>query len=153
MLENFKDTRFIISSRPFAIREGWIESRTFEDAELQPMDLPDILRFVEQWHAAVREELRNAEEKEDTDRLGLKLSEVIKKNKSIRELATNPLLCAAICALFRERHQQLPSDRIELYEACCQMLLERRDREQQLLVEERDYPALSYRQNARFWRI
>src|SRR5206468_2398463 len=50
-----------------------------------------------------------------------------------------------ICALHRERNQQLPADRIELYDACCQMLLVRRGAEQRLLVEARDYPQLSYR--------
>jgi hypothetical protein len=49
-----------------------------------------------------------------------------------------------LCALHRDRRQQLPSDRIELYEAGCQMLLERRDSERR--VELRDYPLVSYRQ-------
>jgi len=49
-----------------------------------------------------------------------------------------------LCALNRDRKQQLPTDRIELYEACCLLLLERRDKERR--IELSDYPALTYRQ-------
>ena len=49
-----------------------------------------------------------------------------------------------ICALNRERKQQLPSDRIELYEACCSLLLERRDKARG--VDLTDFPVLNYRQ-------
>ncbi len=49
-----------------------------------------------------------------------------------------------LCALNRDRRQQLPADRIELYEACCLLLLERRDKERKVDLSE--YPVLSYRQ-------
>jgi len=49
-----------------------------------------------------------------------------------------------LCALNRDRRQNLPSDRIELYEACCHMLAERRDKERRVAMQ--DYPQLSYRQ-------
>src|SRR5438128_11148715 len=49
-----------------------------------------------------------------------------------------------LCALNRDRRQQLPTDRVELYEACCSLLLERRDKERR--IELSDYPALNYRQ-------
>ena len=40
------------------------EERGFAECEVQPMDLPDILRFIERWHAAVKESLRSDQEKE-----------------------------------------------------------------------------------------
>jgi hypothetical protein len=49
-----------------------------------------------------------------------------------------------LCALNRARRQQLPSDRIDLYRASCEMLLDRRDKERE--VDLRDYPAVGYRQ-------
>ena len=49
-----------------------------------------------------------------------------------------------LCALNRDRRRHLPADRIELYEACCLLLLERRDKERR--VDLTDYPALNYRQ-------
>jgi uncharacterized protein YjbI with pentapeptide repeats len=72
------------------------------------------------------------------------LKSVIRQSRSLRNLAETPLLCAMICALHRDRRRELPADRIELYEACCHLLLERRDIERQ--VDLRDYPKLSYRQ-------
>jgi predicted NACHT family NTPase len=92
----------------------------------------------------VREVLQQEEEKEKVTALIQPLKAVIADSRQIRELATNPLLCAMLCALNRDRNQQLPSDRIELYEACCVMLMERRDRERH--IELADYPKLTLRQ-------
>jgi hypothetical protein len=72
------------------------------------------------------------------------LKDVIRNTQAIRSLTTNPLLCAMLCALNRDRRQNLPSDRIELYEACCHMLAERRDKERRVAMQ--DYPQISYRQ-------
>jgi len=47
--------------------------------------------------------------------------------------------------LNRDRRQQLPADRIELYEACCSLLLERRDKERRIELAG-DYPSFNYRQ-------
>ena len=116
----------------------------FSDAQLQPMQLSDIYSFIEHWHKAVREELHDYEEKAELEPLAEHLKGDVKRIRSIRNLATNPLLCAMLCALNRDRRQQLPADRIELYEACCSLLLERRDKESR--VELTDYPALNYRQ-------
>src|SRR5207302_7338323 len=75
-----------------------------------------------------------------------RLKEEVRRNRSKRILATNPLLCAMLCALNRERHQQLPSDRIELYEACCELLIERRDVERHISLAQYSAAALSYTQ-------
>lgn len=71
--------------------------------------------------------------------MGEYLKEEIVINHAKRNLATSPLLCAMLCALNRERQALLPSDRIELYEACCRMLIERRDPERGISLA--DYPA------------
>jgi len=144
LAETYDRARFIVTSRPHAVEEGWMESEGFDDAELQPMELPDIYAFIEHWHDAVREELQDEEEKTELSELANNLKDAVRSNRPIRSLATSPMLCAMLCALHRDRRQQLPSDRIELYEACSYMLLERRDIERR--VELRDYPHLSYRQ-------
>ncbi len=144
LIETFPKSRFIIASRPYAVKEGWMNVEGFSDALLQPMELPDIYSFIDHWHNAVREELREDEEKAILEHIAEHLKENVKNNRSIRNLATNPLLCAMLCSLNRDRRQQLPADRIELYEACCSLLLERRDKERR--VDLTDYPALSYRQ-------
>jgi NACHT N-terminal Helical domain 1/NACHT domain/Leucine Rich repeats (2 copies) len=146
LMDTYKKARYIATSRPHAIEEGWMDSDGFSDAILQPMDLSDIRAFIDHWHDAIAEELYDEEEKAELPRFAQHLKQEVEDSRSKRNLATSPLLCAMLCALNRERRQQLPSDRIELYEACCQMLIERRDMDRRIQLA--DYPALAltYRQ-------
>ena len=144
LIEIYPLARFVITSRPHAAAEGWMDAEGFGNADLQPMELADISMFIDHWHQAVREELQEQAEKNELVLLAPHLYEDVKGNHSLRNLATSPLLCAMLCALNRDRKQQLPTDRIELYEACCLLLLERRDKERR--IELSDYPALTYRQ-------
>lgn len=50
----------------------------------------------------------------------------------LQGLATNPLLCAMLCALNLDRHSALPLDRMGIYAAALDMLLERRDVERRV---------------------
>ena len=149
LVEMYPHARFIVTSRPHAIEEGWMDREGFSNAELQPMQLTDIYMFIEHWHRAVREELHGDEEKIELGQFAEHLKNEVRQNRAIRNLATTPLLCAMICALNRDRRRQMPKDRIELYEACCSLLLERRDLERN--VDLTDYPALQlhYRQKRR----
>lgn len=144
LIATFDDVPVIITSRSAAIEGDWLSSAYFEDAELQPMSISDIRVFIDQWHDAVKAVLQFEEEKNELAQLAIALKSRINNNLALRSLATSPLLCAMICALHRDRRQQLPRDRIELYEACSEMLLERRDIERK--VDLRAYPSLSYRQ-------
>jgi len=144
MAETYPKARFMITSRPHAVEEGWLNGEGFSDAELQPMELSDIYMRIERWHKAMREALHEDAEKAELEPLAEHLKEEVRSNRSIRTLATNPLMCAMLCTLNRDRRRQLPADRIELYEACCYLLLERRDKARG--VDLTDYPALNYRQ-------
>lgn len=146
LVETYKKVKFIVTSRPTAVNEGWLDREGFAEFELEPMDLTNIYKFLEHWHRAVREELQFDQEKSEIDELESSLREFIKQNRPIRNLATNPLLCATICALHRDRKKQIPSERIRLYDACCEMLLERRDKEQQLSIALQYAPPLSLSQ-------
>ena len=143
LVDTFPDARYVVSSRPYAAEEGWLAGQDFADAELQDMAGGDLDQFVEHWHAAVREGLQQEEGKAELDELQEHLRAVVKQNRAIRKLATSPLLCALLCALHRDRVQQLPSDRIELYRACCDMFL-RRDLERRVSLD--DYPQIGDRQ-------
>lgn len=137
---------FIVTTRPHAVEEGWMDKHSFSDAELQPMEINDIHTFIDHWHTAVAEDIYDEEAKITLFSYAQHLKDEVETSRSKRNLATNPLLCAMLCALNRERRQELPSDRIELYEACCQLLIERRDKERR--IELTDYPAhvLKYNQ-------
>jgi len=147
LVETYKDVRFIVTSRPHAIEEGWMNHEAFNDAMLQEMELADIILFINHWHEAIKQDLLT-EEKKELGPLAEHLKERVKHTRALRNLATNPLLCAMLCALNRERRQQLPINRIELYEACCSLLLERREKESHIDLS--DYPVLNYGQKRRF---
>src|SRR6266568_6021633 len=106
LVETNTTTHFIVTSRSYAIEEGWMNREAFSDAELQPMGLTDIFSFIEHWHAAVREELEREADKNDLGSLAEYLKEQIKRRHPIRLLAASPLLCAMLCALNRDRKKQ-----------------------------------------------
>jgi len=149
LVQTYSTAHFIVTSRSYAIEEGWMNREAFGDAELQPMGLADIFSFIEHWHAAVREELEREAAKNELESLAEYLKEQIKRRHPIRLLAASPLLCAMLCALNRDRKKQLPVNRTDLYKACCDLLIERRDKESH--VDLSDYPArmLTYGQKQR----
>ena len=142
----YPKARFVVTSRPYAIGEGGFGAEGFKDALLLPMELPDIETFIDQWHAAMMANIQEGEEQAQLRSAAGRLKEEVRRNRSKRILAANPLLCAMLCALSRERHQQLPSDRIELYEACCELLIERRDVERHIYLTQYPAAALSFPQ-------
>ena len=144
LVETFPNARYILTSRPHAVEEGWMNHEGFEEAELQPMSISDIQLFIDYWHKAVLEELQEDTEKAELPLRAEHIKRAVKSTRSLRNMATSPLLCAMLCALNRDRREQLPADRIELYEACIQLLIERRDKERH--IELIDYPTLTYRQ-------
>jgi hypothetical protein len=144
LVSTFPKARFIVTSRPSAISEGWLALEKFDDAELETMSFRDIYAFVDHWHNAVKTQVINQTERNELKDLADNVKHIVQTNQTIRNLATTPLLCAMICALHRDRKQNLPSDRIELYQACIAMLLERRDRERRIKLS--DYPELNFRQ-------
>jgi GTPase SAR1 family protein len=143
LIEEYPAVRYIITSRPAAIGGDywidWMDSEGFQDALLQPMSLIDIFEFIDHWHNAVAKRLDDDQEKADLPHFAQHLKEELELNRAKLELATSPLLCALLCALNRDRRQQLPSDRIKLYEACCELLIEQRDKSRNVLLK--DYPA------------
>ncbi|PWQ95145.1 NACHT domain-containing protein [Leucothrix arctica] len=156
LTESFPKSRFLITSRPHAAEEGWLNTDKFIDAELQDMGLDDTHEFIEHWHAAVAETTNNDNEKLALQKLSDSLKSKLLKNAAICRLATSPLLCALLCALHRQRIQNLPSDRIELYDLCIEMFM-RRDEERS--IDATDYVKLGTRQkesllqNFAWWMI
>jgi len=145
----FPDCRIVVTSRPHAVDEPdsgprWLETEGFCEADLQPMRTWQIEEFVRCWHLAAAEELQYKEDAAKLRDLATALTTTVRSNLVLRHLATNPLLCGVICALHHDTNRQLPEDRIQLYEQCCLMLLERRDLEREVGLE--DYPRLTYRQ-------
>lgn len=128
----FPEASFVVTSRPVAVAEQWLARSEFSACMIEPMAPSDIRQFVAHWHNAIRS---MTPEQRDRDELELQerdLRHTVAVRRDLRQLATNPLLCALLCALNRERRTKLPRGRIELYRVALEMLLQRRDNERQV---------------------
>lgn len=140
--------QFVVTTRPAAVPEGWLASGGFVEASINPMSPPDRAEFIRRWHAAVSDELVRQGRPENLSPLADELIAKLSESPAIARLATNPLLCAALCALHRDRHRKLPESQSELCEALCQLLLHRRETQAGLHLSEfpREYSDLTYEQ-------
>ncbi|MFF9046645.1 NACHT domain-containing protein [Streptomyces parvulus] len=118
LIRAYPGNRWLLTSRPTAVRPDWLAAEGFRELALTPMRQPDVTTFVRRWHEAAR-----APEYEP------RLLDSLNTKRDLARLATNPLMCGLICALHRERRGYLPTGRKELYDAALTMLLARRDRE------------------------
>ena len=116
----------IFTARPSVEKETYFDDVL--EVKIQPMNRSRIKRFLFYWHKAVLEE----QLKIDTDKalhMAEELDKKIRMSDSLFRLASVPLLCAMICALSYRNEMNLPSNKRELYEECCKMLIDRRDKE------------------------
>jgi hypothetical protein len=128
----YPKARYVVTSRPAAVAEGWLAREDFTTTELQPMSQADMRAFVRRWHHAMGQEIVDSDERDRLAGDERALLTVIEADRHLRALAVNPLLCALLCALNRERNRDLPRDRMEVYAAALEMLLGRRDRARQI---------------------
>ncbi|KND24125.1 NACHT domain-containing protein [Streptomyces acidiscabies] len=126
----FPRARYLVTTRPSAVPEDWLAPQGFTAHTLLPMERDDIRSFVRHWHNAAREECPG--EAVQLDRYEAGLGEAVATRRDLGRLATNPLMCALLCALNRDRRMQLPRARKELYDAALDMLLVRRDSEREI---------------------
>ncbi|CAM5522952.1 NACHT domain-containing protein OS=Streptomyces rochei OX=1928 GN=G3I25_36545 PE=4 SV=1 [Streptomyces rochei] len=118
LIRAFPGNRWLLTSRPTAVRPDWLAAEGFRELTLTPMRRDDVTTFVRRWHAAA-----------DAPEYEAKLLDALRTKRDLARLATNPLMCGLICALHRERRGYPPTGRKELYDAALTMLLARRDRE------------------------
>lgn len=127
LLTDFPDCRYVVTTRPGAASESWLDTEGFTAAELQPLGEEDVRAFIHHWHEAVRGEVTEETEREVLTRHEAELTRKVLGQRHLRSIASTPLLCALLCALHRDRHTSLPRDRMEVYEAALAMLLKERD--------------------------
>lgn len=129
LVESFPLCSYVLTSRPAAVEGGLALPPRFKSLELRSMTPTKIRRFVEHWHDAMRVELSDREEHEGLSADQASLLSTLETDRHVRALCVNPLLCALVCALNRERHGHLPKDRMGVYRGALEMLLDMRDRE------------------------
>jgi Leucine-rich repeat (LRR) protein len=139
---------YIVTTRPTAVGQGWLKPEGFTEAEIIPLSDTDRIELIRRWHHAVEDELSRQGRPEDLGSLGDHLIEMLAETPPLARLATNPLLCAVMCALHRDRRQVLPESQGELCEAICSLLLHRREAEAGIPLAgfPTEYTALKYKQ-------
>ncbi|MFG3304301.1 NACHT domain-containing protein [Streptomyces wuyuanensis] len=118
-----RGNRWLVTSRPSAVRDDWLAADGFTDLTLSPMSRRAVATFVRRWHRAAGADASAYEQP---------LQDALRGKQDLSALATNPLMCGLICALHRDRRGFLPRGRKALYEAALTMLLTRRDRERDM---------------------
>nr|WP_258193760.1 NACHT domain-containing protein [Streptomyces sp. MA5143a] len=131
LLEVYPGNRWLVTSRPSAVRENWLAPDGFTELALSPMSPDDVAAFVARWHTAAQVDAR-ASERERLLNHERSLLDAVRTKPDLGRLATNPLMCGLICALHHDRRGHLPHGRRELYDAALSMLLCRRDEERDM---------------------
>lgn len=121
----------IFTSRPHVKERPFLKK--ISEYRVLPMYKRKIKHFIRYWHRAVLEEQLEIDSN-DSKSISEKLFEKFQSSESLMKLASNPLLCAMICALHYRNGMNLPSSKRDIYEECCKMLFENRDKERELAL-------------------
>ncbi|MFE6691385.1 NACHT domain-containing protein [Streptomyces sp. NPDC057743] len=148
------DNRWLVTTRPSAVRDDWLTPDGFAELTLSPMSRDEVAAFITRWHTAARSDTEDPEELAAYEE---SLLTSVRTKPDLGRLATNPLMCGLICALHRDRRGYLPHGRKELYDAALSMLLSRRDRERDMRgpdgIELPDEPQIQLLQRLAYWLI
>ncbi|MFD3948246.1 NACHT domain-containing protein [Streptomyces sp. NPDC058579] len=146
LLASYDGNRWLVTSRPTAVRDDWLTSDGFAELTLAPMSTAEVTTFVRRWHKSAGPEAEPYEQP---------LLDALRTTSEVSQLATNPLMCGLICALHRNRRGFLPRGRKALYEAALSMLLTRRDRERDMGtpygIELGEAPQIQLIQRIAYW--
>ncbi len=100
-------------------------------AEIQPMDRDEIRKFVLHWHGAISSPQSEVSGDFEYGISAVRVADTLSSSRHYRQIASTPLLCAALCALFHVRRGALPATRADAYQTLASMLI---NRERQRLV-------------------
>ncbi|MCX5533483.1 NACHT domain-containing protein [Streptomyces sp. NBC_00006] len=149
----FPENMWLVTSRPSAVSDSWLEKEGFIELTLTSMGRSEIAAFVHRWHTAAISTCRGDDEIKRLATYESTLLASITAKQDLARLATNPLMCGLICALHRDRRGYLPAGRKQLYDAALSMLLARRDRERDLDVRLDEEPQIQLLQKLAYWLI
>jgi NACHT N-terminal Helical domain 1/NACHT domain len=131
LLASYPQMRVVVTSRPTAVTSKWLAHEGFRSVVLEPMTPGDVQLFLKRWHSALLDSATDPAvlpcRPEEIDEHRRTLLAQLQARAHLRALARSPLLCAMLCVLNLDRRSRLPRDRVALYSAALDMLLERRD--------------------------
>lgn len=119
--------RIVVTSRPPAAEADWLRAEGFRSAFLEPLSPADLRELVKHWHLAIRDSDDLPCPAERLPSYEARLLARLESAPHLRTLASTPLLAAMLCALNLDRRNALPRDRMGVYAAAIDMLLETRD--------------------------
>lgn len=132
LLLEYPDIAVVVTSRPAAATGRWLAKDGFAPATLERMTPSDVRSLIAHWHRAVADGGDLPCDPAELPRFENTLVARIDANPHLQALATSPLLCAMLCALNLDRRTYLPRDRMSVYAAAVDLLLERRDIERDI---------------------
>jgi hypothetical protein len=149
LLRIYPSARYVVSSRPAAIGKvewpawsAFVESSGFTQVTIRAMEMPQIAAFIDKWHEAVGELVRDPTLRAAWPELPGRLKRLLRDRPVLRRLAETPLLCTMICALHIRMRDNMPSRRRDLYSDCLEMMLRDRD-DTRGIASAKDYPDVS----------
>ena len=123
----YPDACVIVTSRPAAAASRWLSAEGFDSTTLERMTPLDVRALIAHWHRAIAEAHDLPCQIQELPAYENALVGRLDASAHLHALATNPLLCSMLCALNLDRRTHLPLDRMSLYGAMVDLLLERRD--------------------------
>ena len=138
-----RKSKIVVTSRMYVDDELECEHCFFE---ILRMKMPNIKKFVRFWHDTILKDISETPEK--INEYSQNVIEYIEKFQSLRAISGTPLLCAMICALGYSNDKIIPTNRLELYDKCCHMLVSERDEERHIKYDEK-MDVLSYSKKER----
>ena len=121
----YNQSRFVVTSRDTSYEGSTRLNSSFGLVKILELNSSEIQEFIKNWHKTVETTLFGKETiniMHIADEQSERLIKAIEANKSISELAANPLLLTVIALVHRYR-ASLPDRRSELYEEAIEVLL------------------------------
>jgi hypothetical protein len=140
LVSTYPKARCVVTTRPFAVTEDWLEDAGFVQYDLLPMSANSTRDFLARWHAVAAENEADEAMRRWLSECEERLAGLLATRPELRRLAATPLLCGLLCALHQDRNMHLPQDRKSLYDDALDLLLVRWDEQRELRLGE---PSLS----------
>ena len=113
--QQYSNAQVLVTSRIVGYNPDRLKQASFRHFTIQPLSKDEIDKFIDRWY-----DLALINDPEQL-RLRQRLKDAIAKSQAIRSLADNPLLLTMMAIL--NRRQELPRDRVDLYDQASRTLL------------------------------
>ena len=137
LVDAYPEARYVVTVRPFAVPTSWLghPPYAFDRFDVLPLSAKGIRDFLYCWHEAAKRDQDDVRRQWlDECRVGLDAL-MQGPRPELRRLATSPLLCGLLCALYQDRDMELPRDRKSLLAAALDLLLFRWNEQHGFAVE------------------